>query len=35
LEVFNSGQYLAADPKGRAFMIAAVEKEKFVYTLNR
>lgn len=29
------GQYLAADPKGRAFMIAAVEKEKFVYTLNR
>ncbi|KXS19436.1 hypothetical protein M427DRAFT_450591 [Gonapodya prolifera JEL478] len=29
------GQYLAADPKGRAVMIAAVEKQKFVYILNR
>ena len=29
------GQYLAIDPKGRAFMIAAVEKQKFVYILNR
>jgi splicing factor 3B subunit 3 len=29
------GQYLAADPKGRAVMIAAVEKMKLVYILNR
>jgi len=29
------GQYLAADPKGRALMVAAVEKSKFVYVLNR
>lgn len=29
------GQYLAADPKGRALMIAAVEKQKFVYVMNR
>eukprot|EP01028_Stygiella_incarcerata_P012604 TRINITY_DN7926_c0_g1_i1.p1 TRINITY_DN7926_c0_g1~~TRINITY_DN7926_c0_g1_i1.p1 ORF type:complete len:1261 (+),score=358.49 TRINITY_DN7926_c0_g1_i1:117-3785(+) len=29
------GQYLAVDPKGRAFMIAAVEKQKLVYILNR
>ena len=29
------GQYLAADPRGRAFMIAAVEKQKLVYILNR
>jgi hypothetical protein len=29
------GQYLACDPKGRAVMIAAVEKQKFVYVLNR
>ena len=29
------GQYLAVDPKGRACMIAAVEKQKFVYVLNR
>jgi splicing factor 3B subunit 3 len=29
------GQYLAADPKGRACMIASVEKQKFVYVLNR
>ena len=29
------GQYVAADPKGRAVMVAAVEKQKFVYVLNR
>ncbi|KAI9136953.1 CPSF A subunit region-domain-containing protein [Paraphysoderma sedebokerense] len=29
------GQYLACDPKGRAVMIGAVEKSKFVYILNR
>jgi splicing factor 3B subunit 3 len=29
------GQYVAVDPKGRACMIAAVEKQKFVYVLNR
>ncbi|KAH9040207.1 mono-functional DNA-alkylating methyl methanesulfonate N-term-domain-containing protein [Lactarius pseudohatsudake] len=29
------GQYLATDPKGRAAMIAAVEKSKLVYILNR
>ncbi|CAK7213777.1 pre-mRNA-splicing factor rse1 [Sporothrix curviconia] len=29
------GQYLAADPKGRACLIAAVEKNKLVYVLNR
>ena len=29
------GQYLAVDPKGRAVMIAAVEKGKLVYVLNR
>jgi splicing factor 3B subunit 3 len=29
------GQYLAADPKGRACMIASVEKNKLVYILNR
>ena len=29
------GQMLAADPKGRAVMISAVEKQKFVYILNR
>jgi len=29
------GQFLAVDPKGRAVMIAAVEKQKFVYLLNR
>jgi len=29
------GQYLAADPKGRAVMIASVEKQKLVYILNR
>lgn len=29
------GQYLVADPKGRACMIASVEKNKLVYVLNR
>lgn len=29
------GQYLAIDPKGRAVMIGALEKQKFVYILNR
>lgn len=29
------GQYLAADPKGRACLIGAIEKQKFVYVLNR
>ncbi len=29
------GQWLAADPRGRAFMIGAVEKAKLVYILNR
>ncbi|TPX70379.1 hypothetical protein SpCBS45565_g01800 [Spizellomyces sp. 'palustris'] len=29
------GQYLAADPKGRAVMIGAIEKQKLVYILNR
>ena len=29
------GQYLTIDPKGRAVMIAAVEKQKLVYILNR
>ncbi|CAH7667624.1 CPSF A subunit region-domain-containing protein [Phakopsora pachyrhizi] len=29
------GQYLATDPKGRAVMIAAMEKSKLVYILNR
>ena len=29
------GQFLAVDPKGRAVMISAVEKQKFVYVLNR
>ncbi|KAJ3319641.1 pre-mRNA-splicing factor rse1, partial [Blyttiomyces sp. JEL0837] len=29
------GQYLAADPKGRAVLIGAVEKQKLVYILNR
>ena len=29
------GQMLACDPKGRACMVAAVEKQKFVYVLNR
>jgi splicing factor 3B subunit 3 len=29
------GQYLAVDPKGRAVMVAAIEKRKLVYVLNR
>ncbi|KAG1448180.1 hypothetical protein G6F56_009020 [Rhizopus delemar] len=29
------GQYLTADPKGRAVMIGASEKQKLVYILNR
>jgi splicing factor 3B subunit 3 len=29
------GQYLATDPKGRAVMIAALEKQKLVYIMNR
>ncbi|KAG2431599.1 hypothetical protein HYH02_013292 [Chlamydomonas schloesseri] len=29
------GQFLAVDPKGRACMVGAVEKQKFVYVLNR
>lgn len=29
------GQYVAADPKGRACIIGAIEKQKFVYVLNR
>ena len=29
------GQYLAADPKGRALLVAAVEKQRFVYVMNR
>jgi splicing factor 3B subunit 3 len=29
------GQFLATDPKGRSCMIAAVEKAKLVYVLNR
>ncbi|KAF2104355.1 pre-mRNA-splicing factor rse1 [Rhizodiscina lignyota] len=29
------GQYLATDPKGRACMMASVEKNKIVYVLNR
>ncbi|CEG40787.1 pre-mrna-splicing factor rse1 [Plasmopara halstedii] len=29
------GQYLAADPKGRAVLIGAVEKQQLVYVMNR
>ncbi|CAD7967800.1 unnamed protein product [Amoebophrya sp. A120] len=29
------GQYLAVDPKGRACMIGALERQKFAYILNR
>ena len=29
------GQYLAVDPNGRAAMIGAIEKQKFVYSLSR
>ena len=28
------GQYLAVDPKGRALMVGAIEKQKFVYVFN-
>lgn len=30
-----AGQYLASDPRGRAVMLASIEKQKFVYILNR
>ncbi|OAF69225.1 Pre-mRNA-splicing factor RSE1 [Intoshia linei] len=30
-----AGQYLAADPRGRAVMIGAIEKQKLVYVFNR
>ena len=29
------GQYIAADPKGRALMVASIEKQKFVYVMSR
>jgi splicing factor 3B subunit 3 len=29
------GQYLAADPKGRACIIASIEKNKLIYVFNR
>mmetsp|Transcript_10419 Transcript_10419/g.21430 ORF Transcript_10419/g.21430 Transcript_10419/m.21430 type:complete len:1222 (+) Transcript_10419:121-3786(+) len=29
------GQYVTAEPKGRAIMVAAVEKQKLVYVMNR
>jgi len=29
------GEFIATDPRGRALMIGAVEKQKFVYVLNR
>jgi splicing factor 3B subunit 3 len=29
------GQYVAADPRGRAVMVGAIEKQKLVYILNR
>ncbi|KAI6217434.1 hypothetical protein M3Y95_01218600 [Aphelenchoides besseyi] len=29
------GQYLAADPKGRAILVGAVERQKLVYVMNR
>ncbi|GMH98623.1 hypothetical protein TrVE_jg11947 [Triparma verrucosa] len=29
------GQYVASDPKGRAIMISAIEKQKLVYVMNR
>ncbi|VTZ71192.1 splicing factor 3B subunit 3, putative [Plasmodium chabaudi chabaudi] len=29
------GEYIAVDPKGRALMLCAIEKQKFVYILNR
>lgn len=30
-----AGQYVASDPRGRAVMLASIEKQKFVYILNR
>ena len=30
-----AGQYMAADPAGRALMIAAIEKQRIVYTFDR
>lgn len=29
------GEYLAADPKGRAVLVGAVERQKLVYIMNR
>ena len=29
------GQYLASDPKGRAICVASIEKQRFVYVMNR
>jgi len=29
------GQYLACDPKGRAILVAGIEKQRFVYVMNR
>lgn len=29
------GQYISTDPMGRAFMLSAIEKQKFVYIMNR
>jgi hypothetical protein len=29
------GQHVAVDPRGRAVMVAAIEKQKFVYVLTR
>ena len=29
------GEHLAVDPKGRAIMISSIEKQKFVYSMNR
>src|SRR5699024_8213787 len=29
------GEYLVCDPKGRAFLVASIEKNKLVYILNR
>lgn len=29
------GQFLATDPKGRAVMVAALEKQKIVYVITR
>ena len=33
--LLSTGQFLTVDPKGRACMISALEKQKFVYVLNR